>query len=90
MDWTDDGIVLSAKKHGETSSIVSLLTRNHGRHLGLVRGGTGKKTRGVLQPGNRISGPAIIDQLDTTTLIYPGDTARVDGARNLIIELATP
>ena len=54
MDWTDDGIVLSAKKHGETSSIVSLLTRNHGRHLGLVRGGTGKKTRGVLQPGNRI------------------------------------
>jgi len=46
--------------------------------------------RESLQPGNRISGPAIIDQLDTTTLIYPGDTARVDGARNLIIELATP
>ncbi|MDA1088993.1 MAG: DNA repair protein RecO [Proteobacteria bacterium] len=54
MDWTDDGIVLSAKKHGETSSIVCLLTREHGRHLGLVRGGAGKKARGILQPGNRV------------------------------------
>jgi N-methylhydantoinase A len=44
--------------------------------------------RAALQPGSQISGPAIVDQLDTTTLIYPGDTARVDGARNLIIELA--
>jgi len=39
-------------------------------------------------PGMRITGPAVIDQLDSTTLVYPGDTARVDGARNLIIELA--
>ena len=54
MDWTDDGIVLSARKHGETSSIVTLLTRDHGRHLGLVRGGAGKKAQAVLQPGNRV------------------------------------
>ena len=54
MDWTDDGIVLSAKKHGETSAIVTLLTRDHGRHLGLVRGGAGKRQRGILQPGNRV------------------------------------
>lgn len=54
MDWTDDGIVLSARKHGETSAIVALLTRAHGRHLGLVRGGAGKRARGVLQPGNRV------------------------------------
>jgi len=52
MDWTDDGIVLSARKHGETSAIVTLLTRDHGRHLGLVRGGNGKRARGILQPGN--------------------------------------
>ena len=51
MDWTDDGIVLSAKKHGETSAIVTLLTPGHGRHLGLVRGG-GKRAGGLLQPGN--------------------------------------
>ena len=54
MDWTDDGIVLSARKHGETSAIVTLLTRDHGRHLGLVRGGNGKRARGILQPGNKV------------------------------------
>jgi DNA repair protein RecO (recombination protein O) len=55
MEWTDDGIVLSARKHGETSAVVSLLTVDHGRHAGLVRGGAGRRARGVLQPGNRVS-----------------------------------
>ena len=54
MDWKDDGIILSVRKYGETSTIVSLLTKNHGRHLGLVRGGRGKRKRGVLQIGNFI------------------------------------
>ena len=44
--------------------------------------------RAVLQPGQVIVGPAVIDQLDSTTLVYPGDTARVDDAYNIIIELA--
>ncbi len=44
--------------------------------------------RAQLLPGQEITGPAVIDQLDSTTLVYPGDTARVDGANNLIIELA--
>ena len=56
MDWTDDGIVLSARKHGESSAIAQLLTKNHGRHAGLVRGGIGRKLRGVLQPGNQVIG----------------------------------
>ena len=54
MDWTDDGIVLSARRHGENAAIVSLLTREHGRHPGLVRGGAGRKMRGTLQPGNAV------------------------------------
>ncbi len=54
MEWTDQGIILSARKHGETSAIVTLLTRAHGRHAGLVRGGTGKGSRGILQPGNTV------------------------------------
>ena len=41
MEWTDEGIVLGVRRHGETSAIVELLTRSHGRHLGLVRGGVG-------------------------------------------------
>ena len=46
--------------------------------------------RSTLKPGQTVVGPAVIDQLDSTTLIYPGDTARVDGAYNIIIELAGP
>jgi len=52
MEWTDDGIVLGLRRHGEGSVIVELLTREHGRHLGLVRGGTSARMRPILQPGN--------------------------------------
>jgi len=55
MDWTDRGIVLSARKHGETSLIVQLLTEAHGRHAGLVRGGATSRARGVFQPGNLVT-----------------------------------
>jgi len=54
MEWTDEGIVLSVRPHGETSAIVELLTRAHGRHLGLVRGGRSRRMRPVLQPGNAV------------------------------------
>src|SRR6266581_5908483 len=54
MEWTDDGIVLGARRHGEANAILELMTREHGRHLGLVRGGTGSRMRPVLQPGNSV------------------------------------
>ncbi len=54
MEWTDEGIVLGVRRHGEGSVIVELLTREHGRHLGLVRGGTSARMRPVLQPGNTV------------------------------------
>ncbi len=54
MEWSASGIVLSVRHHGESSAIVSLLTQDHGRHLGLVRGGAGRKMRGVLQTGNEV------------------------------------
>ena len=55
MEWTDEGIVLGVRRHGESSAIVELLTRAHGRHLGLVRGGAGSRMRPLLQPGNSVS-----------------------------------
>jgi DNA repair protein RecO (recombination protein O) len=55
MEWRDDGIVLAARRHGESAAVVSLLTAAHGRHAGLVRGGAGKAGRAVLQPGNLVS-----------------------------------
>lgn len=54
MDWTDEGIVLAVRRHGETAAIASLLTAEHGRHPGLVRGGAGRRQRGTLQAGNRV------------------------------------
>jgi DNA repair protein RecO (recombination protein O) len=50
MEWSDEAIVLSARRHGESSAIVTLMTREHGRHAGLVRGGK----RAIVQPGNRV------------------------------------
>jgi DNA repair protein RecO (recombination protein O) len=55
MQWIEEGIVLGVKRHGEASAILELMTREHGRHLGLVRGGAGSRLRPVLQPGNRVS-----------------------------------
>ena len=55
MRWTDDGIVLGSKRHGEANAILELMTCAHGRHLGLVRGGAGSRLRPILQPGNRVS-----------------------------------
>lgn len=52
MDWNDEGFVLTARRHGENALIVSLLTRYHGRHAGLVRGGSGSRSRGLYQSGN--------------------------------------
>jgi len=55
MEWTDEGIVLGVRRHGESSAIVELLTRAHGRHLGLVRGGASSRMRPLLQPGNSVT-----------------------------------
>src|SRR6195952_3013452 len=55
MEWTDEGIVLGVRRHGVSSAIVELLTRAHGRHLGLVRGGSSKRMRPMLQPGNSVT-----------------------------------
>ncbi len=40
-----------------------------------------------LDVGMRLSGPAIIDQLDATTVIPSGQTARVDAFKNLLITI---
>lgn len=54
MQWTDEAIFLGARRHGETSIIAEMMTREHGRHLGLVRGGRSRTMQPMLQPGNRL------------------------------------
>ena len=55
MEWSDTGIVLSARRHGENAAVVSLLTEHHGRHAGLVHGARGRRARGLYQPGNALT-----------------------------------
>ncbi|MBM3485472.1 MAG: DNA repair protein RecO [Alphaproteobacteria bacterium] len=55
MQWSDDAIVLTVRSHGEHGAIASLLTREHGRHAGLLRDGRAKATRGTMQTGNRVA-----------------------------------
>lgn len=51
MQWQEQGIIISSRKHGERSAIVSLLTREHGRHLGVVRNGQTKTQKATCQVG---------------------------------------
>ncbi|WP_116132555.1 DNA repair protein RecO [Tropicimonas sp. IMCC34043] len=55
MDWRDEGALLSARPHGETSAIVEVFTALHGRHAGVVRGGSSRKLAAVLQPGTQVA-----------------------------------
>jgi DNA repair protein RecO (recombination protein O) len=71
MQWADQGIILSVRRHGESSAIAELLTENHGRALGLVRGGRSRIQRPTLQSGNQVTvtwRARLEDHLGTFTL----------------------
>lgn len=53
MQWQDEGIVLALRRHGEGSAVAEIFTREHGRHLGLVRGA--RREGAMLQPGNSVA-----------------------------------
>ncbi len=68
MEWTDQGILLSVRRHGEGAAIIKVLTEHHGHHAGLVRGGGSRKMASMLQAGNQMSltwRARIEDQLGT-------------------------
>ncbi len=75
MEWTDEGIVLSTRAHGETGLIAMVLTREHGRHAGLARG---QKLRAALQPGTRVQArwrARLAEHLGSYALEPAGSTA---------------
>lgn len=55
MEWRDEGAVLSVRRHGESAAIVEMFTQHHGRHMGVVRGGAGRRMAPILQPGAQLS-----------------------------------
>ena len=71
MEWTDEGIILSVRPHGETAAVVELLTRSHGRHSSLVYGGRSRRLRPTLQIGNHVDATwkaRLADQLGHATI----------------------
>ena len=54
MEWRDQGVLLSARPHGESAVIIEVFTPEYGRHLGVVRGGSGRKLAPILQPGAQL------------------------------------
>jgi N-methylhydantoinase A len=44
--------------------------------------------RDALRAGNRITGPALVEEHAATTVIHPGDRLEVDGFGNLVVEIA--
>lgn len=54
IEWRDQGILLSCRRHGETSAIIDVFTPAQGRHAGVVRGGASRKIAPILQPGAQL------------------------------------
>lgn len=54
MDWRDEGVLLSVRRHGESAAIIEVFTLDHGRHAGIVHGGASRKLAPVLQPGAQL------------------------------------
>lgn len=54
IEWRDQGALLSARVHGESSVIIEVFTPLHGRTLGVVRGGASRKRAPLLQPGAQL------------------------------------
>jgi DNA repair protein RecO (recombination protein O) len=55
MEWRDEGIVLSASRHGEADALLEIMTRSHGKARGFIKGGLGRRNRANLQAGNSLS-----------------------------------
>ena len=77
MNWSDRGLVLGGRAHGESALVLELMTREHGRHFGLVHGGRSRRLRPVLQPGNAVTATwrARLDEQLGTFIVEP-ETSR--------------
>lgn len=54
MQWQGEGLIIGARRHGETSVIAEVMVAGRGRCLGLVRGGRSQRYAAALQPGNSV------------------------------------
>ena len=55
MEWRDEGLLITMRRHGEAAAIIEVFTAAHGRHAGVVPGGASRKQAAHLQPGTQVS-----------------------------------
>ena len=48
MTWSDEGYILGVNIYGENSSIISILSKDHGHHKGIIYGGTSSKLKKLI------------------------------------------
>lgn len=82
INWEDDGVVLAVRRFGEHDAICTLLTATHGRTAGMVKGGSGKNGRSLLQPGNHVRA-AWRARLDSQLGVYTLESIRAFAAEAL-------
>src|SRR5438105_15711164 len=75
MQWSDEGVILGVRQHGETGAVLELFTRTHGRHLGLVHGGRSRKLRPACRPGITATPPGRRGRA-TNSALFPANFAR--------------
>lgn len=86
MEWTDTGLVLGTRRLGEADALVELMTRDHGRHLGVVKGGRSRRWAAALQTGNRVRATwrARLDEHVGTYAIEPLDARAAELMANAV------
>ena len=98
MEWIDTGLVLGSRRLGEADALVELMTRDHGRHLGVVKGGRSKRRAAGLQIGNRVRavwrarldehvGTWTIEPLDARAAELMGSAVALNGVQTLAAHL---
>lgn len=103
ISWRDEGVLLSVRRHGESAAIAEVFTAGHGRHLGLVRGGGGRRMAPVLQPGAQLSltwsarvdehlGAYVVEPLRSRAAAVMGDARALAGlnAVSALLSFALP
>lgn len=55
MEWRDEGVLLTTRRHGEDAAIIDVFTKSNGRCAGVARGGASRRMAPVLQPGAQLA-----------------------------------
>ncbi|MBV5264160.1 DNA repair protein RecO [Pinisolibacter aquiterrae] len=98
MEWSDVGVVLGTRRLGEADALVELMTRDHGRHLGAVKGGRSKSRVAMLQIGNRLDvvwrarldehmGSYVVEPADARAAALMADPLALNGIQTLAAHL---